>query len=408
MIPKPLNEIEWADLESLRDSKREEDDTLEFKASFSGGSDYLKFTDSERERAVKGIAREAIAFLNGRGGDVVIGAVEESNVAPRIGSFQLVPNATAVADRLAQTLSAVIEPYQSIVGVRAIQRGENGEGVIVIRAPQSLRAPHRLMRDKECYIRRGRESVPMPMDEIQDAAVQRNLTRSERSQALEALFIGHEQGIVRRETATGSRVHARIAFLPIAKHTFDLDDHILNDVVRGPVVMNDGTSTINFNDLFLRVNHFWTPVLRGKAQLNYHNGDDLMELVGREFRTSGAVIYDVAWRLSHNLQGSDTQPIVPMPWLIEFVSTALWEIRAFARTRQTALPAMLELRSFAFGPIKFGMDRQGRDLAPLLDGTMRTEPFEINRIDDFDFALAQMQRDLYALVERAPPYILAF
>ena len=30
MIPKPLNEIEWSDIEALRDSGREEDDTIEF------------------------------------------------------------------------------------------------------------------------------------------------------------------------------------------------------------------------------------------------------------------------------------------------------------------------------------------------------------------------------------------
>ena len=48
MIPKPLNEIEWSDLETLRDSGREEDDTLEFKGSFSGGEDFLNFTEKNK------------------------------------------------------------------------------------------------------------------------------------------------------------------------------------------------------------------------------------------------------------------------------------------------------------------------------------------------------------------------
>ena len=60
MIPKTLNEIEWADIEALRNSGREEDDTIEYKTSFSGGSDYLAFSDPKRAKAIEGVDRKSV------------------------------------------------------------------------------------------------------------------------------------------------------------------------------------------------------------------------------------------------------------------------------------------------------------------------------------------------------------
>ena len=98
MIPKPLNEIEWSDIEALRDIGREEDDMIEFKGSFSGGADFTAFNEKQQATAVDGIAKEAIAFLNGRGGDVIIGASEFKNDHLKIESLTPIANATAVAD----------------------------------------------------------------------------------------------------------------------------------------------------------------------------------------------------------------------------------------------------------------------------------------------------------------------
>jgi Putative DNA-binding domain len=408
MIPKPLNEIEWSDIEALRDSGREEDDTIEYKASFSGGSDYLNFTDSQREKAIIGIAREVIAFLNARGGDLIIGAEEEKNENPKIKALMPMSAVTSIAERLFQSLSSVIEPYQSVLGVRAVRDGSDDTGVILVRAPQSLRAPHRLTKNKECYVRRGRESVPMPMDEIQDIAVRRNLTRQERLQELAYYFDGLSEGRVRRETITGCRFHARIAFLPFARNTVDIAEVILNEVVSRPPRLSDGHGQVVIEDVFFRLNRIWRPVLRGKAQISLYDDGAFIELIRREFRIGGSAIYDAAWRHPHNNQGSEVHDIVPIRWMVDFIASALWEIRAFASKFPTSLPGLLELRTFASTPIKFGMDRNGRDLVALLQGLTIMAPFEINGVDDFDMALTQMQNDLYSLVERSPPYLLAF
>ena len=124
MIPKPLNEITWSDIEALRDSGREEDDMIEYKGSFSGGADFLAFNENQRNKAVDNIAKEAIAFLNGRGGDIIIGAKEAANDHPKIEAITPIANVDATADRLGQALAALIEPTQSVLGVRAVRQSE--------------------------------------------------------------------------------------------------------------------------------------------------------------------------------------------------------------------------------------------------------------------------------------------
>ena len=76
MIPRDLQDIEWTDLQRLVSIGREEDDTIEFKRAFKGGDDYLALNDRQREQSLDALAREMLAFLNTRGGDLVVGVSE--------------------------------------------------------------------------------------------------------------------------------------------------------------------------------------------------------------------------------------------------------------------------------------------------------------------------------------------
>jgi Putative DNA-binding domain len=410
VIPKPLNEIEWSDIEALRDSGREEDDTIEYKGSFSGGSDFLAFTDSQRIKAVEGVVREALAFLNGRGGDVLLGVREAKNDHPKIEEITPVANVVATVDRLAQSLAAVIEPTQSILGVKAVLKpGSDGNGVIVVRAPSSLRAPHRYTGNKECYIRRGRESVPMPMDEVQDVSVQRNRTRFERQTDLESLFDGFEDGVVRRERLGGTRFQIRVAYLPLALIQIDPSDDELRPLVDLSPAAFDDKGRVNIDNSYMRLSAIWRPVLRGRAQTSVRDAHDYLELIGREVRNSGCMILDVAWRHEHTVPGtSDVFQVVPISWLTDYLATTLSFVGGLTTRFPNAAPGLLCARTFASGPIHFGMDRQGRQLLPLDHGVTKIEPFEINDPNDLNLAFKQLQYDLYSLVESLPPHVLSF
>jgi hypothetical protein len=52
--------------------------------------------------------------------------------------------------------------------VRGVPTNDDGSGVVIFDVQSSHNAPHRLIKDLQCYRRRGTESVPMTMYEIQD------------------------------------------------------------------------------------------------------------------------------------------------------------------------------------------------------------------------------------------------
>ena len=150
MIPKPLGEITWSDILALQESGREEDDTIEYKESLAGGLDYQALSSGQKDKARDTIAKEVIAFLNGRGGDIVIGVQEGDNDLPKIKAITPLQNVDKTVGSLADSLAAIIEPRQAILAIRAIrEHNDDTEGVIIIRAPSSLRAPHRSTQTKE-------------------------------------------------------------------------------------------------------------------------------------------------------------------------------------------------------------------------------------------------------------------
>lgn len=408
MIPKPLNEITWSDIEALRDSGREEDDMIEYKGSFSGGSDFLAFNDSKRNNAVDGIVRETIAFLNGRGGDIVIGAKEAANDHPKIEAITPIANVDATADRLGQALAALIEPTQSVLGVKAVRQCEDAtDGVIIVRAPSSLRAPHRSTRSKECYVRRGRESVRMPMDEVQDVAVMRRRTVDERVMQLERLFDRFELGIVRRERIAEPRFHTRIAFLPLVSQQIEISDNVRSVLqnVRVPAHMND---IRDFDNPFVKLHSAWVSTLRGSAQC-YHNKSDnnFMQLVSREIRQDGVLIFDFAWCLSGpSWHGSDIIHSVYPDQVRSALASSLWSIRSIIQRFSALRLGVIEVRHCAAGSmhLDFGQKR----LPSILDGVTHIPNFEVTATEDIDAAFIQSQRDLYALTETRPPPLWQF
>ena len=411
MIPKPLSEIGWADIEALRDSGREEDDTIEFKESFSGGSDYLEFNDSRRAKAIEGIAREAVAFLNGRGGDIIIGVREAANDHPKIEEITPVQNIDQTVDRLSQSLAALIEPTQTVLQLRAVRNGEGqSEGIIIVRCPPSLRAPHRFTPTKECYVRRGRSSVPMPMDEVQDLSVLKNSWRAQRLADVERLFDQFEEGTVRRETAAGDRFQLRMVYVPVSKQQIDLSDETLREIFSQRAEAFDKHGLAKIDDSFLRLG-LWRPVLRGRAQVNLEGGadQDLCELIGRELREDGSLIFDASWRISAvPLGGSGKRHSVKGPWIVDFFVNCLWSIHQMLIFLPMYIPGYLVVRINVVGSIEIWLDGAGRDLAKLLPSRTDIQPFEINDLDDLNNALKQLQVDLYALAERAPGYLLGF
>lgn len=419
MIPKELNQIEWSDLVALQTEERLEDDMLEYKQAFSvedNGveilyTDYTALTKNQRKKANASIAKHIIAFLNGRGGDLILGVQEASNENLVIKAFTPLQNLNETGDRLGRAMAEIVEPHQTALSIRPVLSPENdGSGILVLRASSSLRAPHRSAVSKDCYVRRGKESVPMPMDEVHEMAVQRYSWRADRINLIERLYDRFADGWVRRAQASGPRFQVKLIFVPTLTQQVSLDDQTVSNIFSQRPQVSDAQGPVNIENIFQRLG-LWRPVLRGKAQTNLH--DDgvgyFLELLGREIRESGSIVFDAAWRHPHLIgTGTEIKMVVPVQWVIDFIAHCLWSIREFAVSRPSTLPGFLVLRTNCVGPMYLGLDSRGYNLTPLSNDITEIEPFEMSEIEDIDQIFIQLQRDIYAIVEKSPPYILNF
>lgn len=398
MIPKPLNEIEWADIEALRDSGREEDDTIEFKGSFSGGSDFLLFNDKQQAVAVDGIAKEAIAFLNGRGGDIVIGAKEFENEHPKIKTLTPLPNVIQVVDRLSQALAAVIEPTQSILAVRAIACPvEVGAGVIVVRAPSSLRAPHRSKRQKDCYVRRGRESVPMPMDEVQDLTLLRTARRSEVLARLDTALseIGHIK--VRRITLPNDRLRLKIAYQPYVSGEILISSETLSALRQTKPVLSMNGRVFEHLSVFDSLDHQGKPMLRGRIFEGWKDRGARQVYCAASITTSLALGWDYVDSGRHPNNDSATEIGIYDAWVIGFFARALFSLKKLLELNASFAHGVLRVGYFCTGMQKLLVgDGLWGEAFDLPEDRKMFPDFEVTEIASLEGIFTQIQKDFYS------------
>jgi hypothetical protein len=121
--------------------------------------------------AKQNIFKEIVAFANSEGGWVVLGLTETSDHPKRVKGIDPIPDCHELAERLKRAAYDWIDPPIPSLQFRGIVMEKTGEGIVVIRVPRSLDAPHRLYkkdRTQEAFKRVNDESKPMKMREIQD------------------------------------------------------------------------------------------------------------------------------------------------------------------------------------------------------------------------------------------------
>ena len=345
MIPAELSTVSWADIESLVAAGREEDDAIEFKRSFKGGNDYLALSDRSKEQALDAIAREAIAFLNTRGGDIVIGIKEAGGAHPRAEAITPIMNPQETAERLARGLSAVIEPAQTNLTVRALASPDDQQlGIIIVRARGSLRAPHRSKRTLEAYARRGSESVPMAMDEIQDLTLYRTRIRNEQLDLLDRQFADFREGRSGQHSFSSPVFQMMAAVLPFAEQNLSIDDEVLAALSgrSPPVYRPDGTSE-QLDVAFRGLTGRWRPTLRGKRRDDFYHREGLagedVQFSSKRIGENGLLTFEYA-AVRHNEQGNAR---IHIAWAIGFLAQVAVDISRLANIRPAILPATLRL-----------------------------------------------------------------
>ncbi len=411
MIPKPLADIEWSDLQRLIELGREEDDRIEFKSSFKGQDDYASLNDNQRQRALDSLAREVIAFLNTRGGDLIVGIDESDGPRPTAANFQSIKEPADAADRVARGLAALIEPAQTNISVRGvISPADSSEGVLIIRVEASIRAPHRSKRTLDCYARRGSESVPMAMDEIQDLTINRTRLRLEQTEFLDRQFADFHAGKLEHRDLGNEVVHVRTVVIPTLEQSFTLDDAILGALGnKNPVFYDSNGKAIQNDVAFRSLYSRWQPVLRGKKQEYFeeHTGDQFKDFqcARKIVKESGACIFDYAVDSHFNSE----VPIVHAEWLIGYVGQIVENLRSLSELRLGSFPCVVRIGIQSRGDmhLAYGSGMWTEQKA-FPQGIFYLPDFNLSSTSDLNGFFQQTQVDLFSLVNvsQDSPYTL--
>jgi hypothetical protein len=130
MIPKPIGAIEKSDIDVLVASGRVEDRTIDYKSDLPGPTD-----DDRRE-----FLRDVSSFANALGGDLVYGITENAGV-PLDAPGVALTNFDELRLRLQSSVESNLDPRLPRLDVVHVSGFEKGS-VVVVRVPQSWRAPH--------------------------------------------------------------------------------------------------------------------------------------------------------------------------------------------------------------------------------------------------------------------------
>lgn len=188
IFSKPIDLLEAADIDDLLRQGIPEGSYVEYKGSLPnkrGGQDqWYHGSNQIEEYARNQLLAEIVAFANSYGGNLIIG-VEESSRRPPVAQFiQAVPRCAELAEKLRLQARDCIEPQLPAINTKGIPTHSDGSGVVVVRIPRSLAAPHRLRQTLECYYRRADRAERLTMREIQELT----LSRSRESQLVEQRF----------------------------------------------------------------------------------------------------------------------------------------------------------------------------------------------------------------------------
>jgi hypothetical protein len=159
VIPKKLDNITLDDLNALVGRARESK-TLEYKRELPNG----------RDRSTK-LSAGVSALANTAGGDFVIGVDEEDGLASAVPGVE-VESVDRYKQCLEQILASCVEPRLPHVDIHEVAC-ERGRWAFVIRVARSWIGPHRVMLDRNFYVRTSTSTVSLDVAELRTAFGQR-------------------------------------------------------------------------------------------------------------------------------------------------------------------------------------------------------------------------------------------
>lgn len=162
MIPRPLNEITIADLQSLIDNQVGEGKGIEYKRELPGQGD---------GGPVK-ILRSISSFANASDGDLLYGVDARDGLPVALPGLEA-PNEDEIRQRLENMCRDGVQPRMPHPQLRFVPVGE-GRSVLIVRVAKSWNAPHRVTTGGHAhfYGRNSAGSYPLDVGELRTAFTQ--------------------------------------------------------------------------------------------------------------------------------------------------------------------------------------------------------------------------------------------
>ena len=226
---KPVGELTADDIRELVSWRTPEGEGVEFKGWKSSNDVAINAQNLvvPTEGQKRSIVKEVVAFANGSGGRIFLGIGELDDESNSAGMLEPIVNCANVAENLRRSCDDAIDPPILQLEIREVETSGDGSGVVVFNVPESRRAPHMSTKDRRCYRRRGSESKPMDMRDIQDMVLRSNSRYTE----IEAEFARREQEFATYlnsfRSTTGFGYCLRLSYVP-------LDDIDLGRTYRDP------------------------------------------------------------------------------------------------------------------------------------------------------------------------------
>jgi Putative DNA-binding domain len=173
---KPLREISAQDVRDLCADQEAEGHEIEFKRELparSGQRDSWAMASQIGEYARNEIAKEIVAFANTYGGTLLVGIDETKDKPSRAKEIVPISQTHELARRLRQAVYDIIDPpLPMLEAIGIVTEADGTSGVVLLRVPPSRRRPHRSNANREVYVRRIDESVPVDMRLIHELTMQ--------------------------------------------------------------------------------------------------------------------------------------------------------------------------------------------------------------------------------------------
>ena len=395
-LTKPVQDLTAVEINELISSRAQEGESVEFKAGFSsiGSQNQSVVRDRITNDDQASLLKEIVAFANGYGGRLFVGVAERNGSPPEADMVTPIANCVDKADRLQRAFGNLIDPPMLRLDVVGIPTELDDSGVIVIDVPRSIRAPHMSKRDNRAYRRRGTESVPMDMRDIQDMTLRLVSRQSE---------IKEEFARCKKEfDAWADEFHSenevggyclRLSFVPL--DDVDLGQMHGNSNMRPEFInmvsewKNTYTNKIPFSLIF--VGYQDRPIVRGTSRW-YEYPAQGISLVNY-LRENG--VLDVWFRCRIYSAIRENHVDVQLETLGGLLANGLRNVERVRR--HAGLPSLTygleaQLRAFrGHGQSDYGGWRGFRQSLPVGDHVL--PPFPIGRVDGFDGIVTQFITD---------------